>query len=132
MEEFDLVEADFQQYYQLDVTKLPFRKYARLFANLPVESRVIKKLAPTANWTWRDETLSRILRELEILNAAFFNANRSKGTKPEKAGEQFQPEDVKKAKEAYKLEQENKEKDEVELKRMRAFWAARNPEVKTS
>lgn len=139
MEEFALVEADFQQYYQLDLETYctdvlnkgrGFLRYVRLFANLPSKSRIMLKLAPAGGWSWRDETMSRILTELSAIKAITFNSNRTKSQKPMKPDEQFQPEEVKVAKDEYVEWQKEQKNQPEDADATRAFWQARNPDVK--
>lgn len=139
MEEFALVEADFQQYYHLNLEEIfnimltkgvGFLRYNRLFNGLPSESRIMLKMMPAGNWTWRDETFSRILRELSELKAITFNAAPKKSKKTIEADPQFQPDFVKEAKEEYAEFEKSKRNVEEDAEAMRAFWQSRNPDVK--
>lgn len=139
MEEFALVEADFQQYYQLNLDEAfdqmldrprGFLRYARLFAGLPPESRIMKKLNPVGSWSWKDETLSRILYELSSIQATLYNTNRKKGAKALKPDEQYQPDYVDEAKKAYQEWKKEQEAQKEDIAAMDAFWKARNPDVK--
>lgn len=142
MEDSELVEADFQQYYNLDLRKLfyisknsdgtsswkGFYRYHRLFSNLPTESRIMKKIFPAASWRWEDEVQSRILHEIQRLNAAFYNANRDpKKSKPIELGEQFQPDYIKELKGKY--EKKTQDLDESDLDDIKSFWKERNSEA---
>jgi hypothetical protein len=138
VEEFGLVEADFQQYYHLNLETIHlkmvtkgrgFLRYARLFANLPSNSRTMIKLAPAGNWSWSDETASRILSELSELKALTYNAKRKKGQKPMKPDQQFQPDYIKEAKDEYIKWQKEQSNDRDEIDTMKAFWQARNPDI---
>lgn len=139
MEGQGLVEADFQQYYHLNLESLRtsmqetgagFLRYMRLFDNLPAESRIMKKLFPAGSWTWRDETMSRILGELSELKAITFNAKRKKGQKAIKPDPQFQPDHVKDAKQEYIEFQKKQRKDKAQIELAKNFWQSRNPDVK--
>lgn len=139
MEEFALVEADFQQYYQLDLDAIyskmigdgvGFLRYARLFANLPSDSRIMKEVSPAGDWTWNNETQSRVLYELSQVKAILYNSKRGKGQKPIKSDEQFQPDYVKDLKEEYLKWKKEQEVQKEDIDAMRAFWQARNPGVK--
>lgn len=102
MADFEILEADFQQYYSLDISSLGFRRYARLLLNLPLESRFVQKYIPGKDWGWDKEVQSRILMELDLISCQLSNMFRKKGTKPRKPMEQFQPDYVKEAKEGVK------------------------------
>lgn len=107
-----------------------FLRYNRLFNGLPSESRIMLKMLPAGNWTWRDETLSRILSEISELKAITFNSKRKKGQKAIKPDPQFQPDPVKKAKDEYIEFEKSKRNNEEDDEAMRAFWQSRNPDVK--
>lgn len=134
VEEFGLVEADFQQYYHLnlleacpyaDGRRSGFLRYARLFENLPVESRVFRKLVPAASWTWRDETLSQILQELNTLTTLTYNMNKRKTAKPAKVMKRFEPEYV--AEMRKQLDEERKKQQAEEQDDLKDFWQHLNP-----
>ena len=130
-EEFDLVEADFQQYYGLDVEEVDFWRYTRLLFQLPAESRFIRAHNPIKDWTWDKEIQSQILHRLDVISCQLANMFRKKGKKPAKPGKQLQPEYVAKAKE--QLQEEKKAKtrlSEEETAEVEEFWQARNPNVK--
>jgi len=131
VEDYALVEADFQQYYRLDVARLGFLRYARLFNQLPPESRVVREVSPAAAWTWRDETLSLILQEVSALNVVYLNAHRDpkKNVPALPAPEQFQPDHVKEAKEEYRKSHEQTRSD-GDIDAMKALWESKNPGVK--
>lgn len=140
MEDFALTEADFQQYYQVNLDHyyqvmvdegVGFLRYARLFANLPPESRIMKKLAPAASWRWEDEIQSLMLQELSLVNANLYNANRKKGKKAAKPDDQLLPDHVKEAKQEYQeWLKEQKQQTAMTPEEMKEFWGARNPDIK--
>lgn len=134
VEEFSLVEADFQQYYHLnlleacpyaDGRRSGFLRYARLFENLPVESRIFRKLVPAASWTFRDETLSEILRELNTLTTITYNMNRRKTAQSAKVMKKFEPDYVAETRE--RLEEEKKAQQAEEQAELKEFWQQLNP-----
>lgn len=114
MADFEIIEADFQQYYNLDIASLGFQRYARLLSNLPIESRFVQKYSSFKDWNWDKEVQSRILLVLESIHCSMINMHRKKGTKPLKPGEQFQPDYVKKAKNDTKKEAKKVAKEEQE------------------
>ena len=139
MEEFDLLEADFQQFYNLDLESLHqkhFQRYARLFNNLPKEARIFTKYASAIQWTYDQEMLSQILLTMQNLTISYGNANRKKGVaaaKLLKSEDQFQPESVAKAKKlARKQEAERKKIAPDQEKAVREFWEKRNPGIKSA
>ena len=134
VEEFSLVEADFQQYYHLDLLETcpntngrrsGFLRYARLFENLPVESRIFRKLVPAASWTWRDETLSQILQELNILTTLTYNMNKRKTAKPAKTMKKFEPEYVSEMRK--QLDEDRKKRQSEEQDDLKDLWQQLNP-----
>lgn len=134
VEEFSLVEADFQQYYHLnlleacpdtDGRRSGFLHYARLFENLPVESRTFRKLVPAASWTWRDETLSQILQELNILTTLTYNMNKRKTAKPAKTMKKFEPEYVSEMRK--QLDKDRKKQQSEEQDDLKDLWQHLNP-----
>ena len=134
VEEFSLLEADFQQYYHLnlleacpyaDGRRSGFLRYARLFENLPAESRIFRKLVPAASWTWRDETLSQILQELNILRTMTYNMNKRKTAKSAKAMKKFEPDYITTARE--ELEELEKRECTKEREELEDFWRELNP-----
>nr|DAG72440.1 MAG TPA: protein of unknown function (DUF5361) [Caudoviricetes sp.] len=134
VEEFSLVEADFQQYYHLDLLEVcpyadgrrsGFSRYARLFENLPVESRIFRKLVPVASWTWRDETLSQILQELNILTTLTYNMNKRKTAKPAKTMKKFEPEYVSEMRK--QLDKDRKKQQAEEQDDLKDLWQHLNP-----
>ena len=116
MADFEIIEADFQQYYQIDVSKLNFQRYARLLINLPIESRFMKKYIPSKDWDFDKETQSRILMMLDVISCQLSNMFKKKGVKPRKPDEQFQPDYVKDAKKQVKnLNKELNKEEQIEL-----------------
>lgn len=134
MVDFEIVEADFQQYYHLDLEEAlarGFRRSARLLINLPMESRFIMSKLDSKDWTWDKEVQSRILSSLEIISCQLSNMFRKKGKKKVKPGEQFQPDYVKKAKEnAIRAKNMKRKITKEEMDNIKAFWKNRNPDVK--
>lgn len=132
--EYDLVEADFQQYYGIDIRTMirtDFRRYCRLLGQLPMESRFVEYKSPVKDWSWDREVQSRILAKIDQIRIDFLNANRGKGKPPLKADKQFQPDYVAKAKEEYALKQESdKRMSEAELSVLRGYFRGRNPKVR--
>lgn len=135
MEDFGVVEADFQQYYRLDLeaicrTGTGFLRYARLFNNLPPDSRTYRKWSPGAEWSWGDETQSRILYELSQIKALLYNTNRKKGQKPLEPDKLFQPKHVLEVKEKYaELDKQKRTKDQEDIE---SFWKRRNAQIQES
>lgn len=136
VEEFSLLEADFQQFYHLnlletcpyaDGRRSGFLRYARLFENLPTESRIFRKLAPAASWTWRDETLSQILQELNILRVMTYNMNKRKNAKSAKVMKKFEPKYVTTARE--EIENTKKRQQAEERSELKEFWRELNPDA---
>lgn len=128
MADYEIIEADFQQYYNLDIASLKFRRYARLLVNLPMESRFVQKYLPSKDWDWDKEVQSRILQMLDIISCHLVNMHRKKGTKAIKPSEQFQPDYVKDAK---KMAKESKrETAKIEQEDLAAIFEARNKDVK--
>jgi hypothetical protein len=139
VEDFGLVEADFQQYYHLNLNSqyrtmvaegIGFLRYARLFENLPAISRIMVKYNPSGSWSWENEAQSRILMKISEVADTLYNTNRKKGAKPAKPDKQFQPEYVEKAKKDYLKWQKKQQNDKEDSEAMKLFWQSRNPEVK--
>lgn len=128
MADFEIIEADFQQYYNLDVSSLGFQRYARLLINLPLESRFVQKYSPFKNWDWDKEVQSRILQMLDLISCHLVNMHRKKGTKPVKVNEQFQPDYVKDAKK--ELKQGKKESAKEAQEDLAEIFEKRNNKVK--
>lgn len=128
MADFEIIEADFQQYYNLDIASIKFQRYARLLINLPMESRFFQKYSPLKDWNWDKEVQSRILQMLEIIFCTIANMHRKKGAKPLRPNEQFQPDYVKKAKIAAKKEAKGLAKEDRET--LAAIFEKKNDKVK--
>ena len=122
MVDYELVEADFQQFYNLELESIKFRRFSRLFSNLPRESRIIEKYAPAATWKYSDEIASQILLVLQNFLISFGNVNRKKGTSATKlfsSDNQFQPEYVKEAKQNY---QRGSNESPINMDDTKEFW----------
>lgn len=128
MADFEIIEADFQQFYNLDVSKLGFQRYARLLINLPAESRFVRDKSPFVDWNWDKEIQSQILHSLDILVVNYANAHRKKGSVALKTPEQVQPDYVKKAKKVAKRNKKDSNKDIQ--KDLAEIFAKRNSNVK--
>lgn len=128
MADFEIIEADFQQFYNLDVMSLGFQRYARLLVNLPMESRFIQKYSPFKDWDWDKEVQSRILQMLDLISCHLVNMNRKKGTKALKVSDQFQPDYVKEAKKDVK--KQKKETAATNQEELASIFEKRNSEVK--
>lgn len=128
MADFEIIEADFQQFYNLDVSSLGFQRYARLLLNLPIESRFVQKYSPFRDWDWDKEVQSRILQMLDLISCHLVNMHRKKGTKPVKVGEQFQPDYVKEAKKEIKAGKKESAKEAQED--LAKIFEKRNSKVK--
>jgi len=63
----DQLEADFQQFYNLDIAEVPRARAARLLAQLPSESRVFRTMRPELNWGWQETLLNKMWYDLELL-----------------------------------------------------------------
>lgn len=103
MADFEIIEADFQQFYNIDVSGLGFQRYARLLINLPAESRFIQKYSPFKDWNWEKEIQSQILRSIDAIATIYANVHRKKGTPAIKPPDQVQPDYVVKAKKDAKV-----------------------------
>lgn len=60
----DEIEADFQEFYNIDLWSLIWsggiQRAARLFTQLPQKSRYVRKIEPLAAWEWSDLYLMQI------------------------------------------------------------------------
>lgn len=63
----DQLEADFQQFYNLDIATVPKDRAARLLFQLPAESRVFRAIRPELNWTWNEALLNKANYLLETI-----------------------------------------------------------------
>ena len=57
----DELEADYQQYYNLDIYTAPRDKSARLLFQLPKDCRTYVKIEPSNQWSWDSEMLRHIM-----------------------------------------------------------------------
>lgn len=73
----DEVEADFHQYYNLDIYLIERDKASRLLFQLPNESRTVIKSNPKAQWTVELELLRHILFSTQM--TAWLNMSPKKG-----------------------------------------------------
>lgn len=128
MADFEIVEADFQQYYNLDVSTLGFQRYARLLMNLPPESRFFQKYSPFKDWDWDKEVQSQILHTLDSIATMYGNTHRKKGTPPLKTPPQAQPDYVKEAKKGAK--EQKREESMIDQADLMEIFEKRNNEVK--
>jgi len=130
----EIIEADFQQYYNLDSRLLisqEFSRFCRLLAHLPFESRFVQKYNDTKDWDWDKEIQSQILHALDIISCQLANMARKEGRAPCKAPPQLQPDYVKKAKrEMKKIREQEQRVSEQELNEMRQFWTAYNNQAR--
>lgn len=63
----DELEADFHQYYNLDIAGIDRDKAARLMFQLPETSRVKLKVQPANTWGWSEMLLNKISYQLDLL-----------------------------------------------------------------
>ena len=100
---FDEIEADFQEYYNLDFAQVPSVRAARLLFQLPQRARIFKKLQPANNWGW-DEVLANQM--VYLLNVIAWQSTKDAQKKfPLKAPKPFVPDfmrDMEKSKEINK------------------------------
>lgn len=121
--EFEVLEADFQQYYGIDLIKMlrngGFSRFCRLAINLPQQSRFYVKLYPEVQWTWQEELLSNIFMAITNFNVDYHNANRAKGNPAVKRIEKpFRP-NYDKPEHEKDLE---KERRKQQVKKAKEFW----------
>ena len=128
MADYEIIEADFQQYYTLNIATLGFCRYARLLMNLRVESRFMQKYLPFKDWGWDKEMQSRILQMLDVIACQLANMHRKKGSKAIKPQDQFQPDYVKEAKKQAKEKQ--RESIIESQKDLAEIFESRNKNVK--
>ncbi len=128
MADFEIIEADFQQYYNLDLSALGFRRYARLLLQLPMQARFMQKYSPFKDWNWDREVQAQILHSIDTLATMYANSHRKKGAVALKAPPLIQPDYVEKAK------KEAKGKKKEDLKEAQAdlaeIFRKRNNNVK--
>ena len=127
------MEADFQQYYGIDLDatiKESFPRLSRLFTQLPGTSRVVTTINPLKDWDWDKETQSLSLNKLDQISVILANMFRGKGKPPAKVAEQWQPDYVKEAKEESRIRlAKTRRVSEEEMAAIKRFWKARNPEA---
>lgn len=87
---FDQLEADFQQYYNLDVEQVPAPRAARLMFQLPRTGRVFTILDPTNHWGWLEVLLNKLNYNVEIL--AWQNTKDAQKKPPKNAPKLYVPE----------------------------------------
>lgn len=126
MDEREIIEADFFQYYNLDIDEIGFSKCARLLLQLPFESRFVQAHCESKDWDWDKEVQSRILMKLDTISCQLANIFKKKGTQSSKPDKQFQPDYVKDAKKELDRQRSNKYNKE-DMEKIKAFWAKRNP-----
>lgn len=91
---FDALEADFQQYYNLDVAYVKPARAARLLFQLPNTSRVFLAIEPSNQWGWSEVLLNKIEYALQVLQWQ----NTNEGVKKSKQTERptpFKPDFIK-------------------------------------
>lgn len=127
MADFEIIEADFQQYYNLDVGAIKFRRYARLLVNLPPESRFITKYSPFRDWNWDREMQAQILYAIDSFAVLYANAHRKKGTQKAKPPKLMQPDYAENAKK--EIKKQKREKAKSEQAELAEIFAKRNSNV---
>lgn len=132
--DFALIEADFQQFYGLELEPMlhgKFIRFCRLLANLPFESRFVQKYLPSKDWDWDKETRAQMLNLLDAIYCHIVNLTKSKGQPLRKVADLFQPDYVKAAKEeAKKRRREEETITPEELAEMKDFWQDYNHKVR--
>lgn len=130
----EIIEADFQQYYHLELWPLirsKFARYCRLLLHLPLESRFVQKYCESKDWDWDKEVQSRILHELNAISCQLSNMLRKEGKAPRKMDEQFQPDYVKKAKEKTRQTKPGQAAySKEDMEEIKKFWANYNSTAK--
>jgi hypothetical protein len=84
---FDELEADFQQYYNLDVAFVKPARAARLMYLLPKTCRLFTIINPAVQWGWREVLQNKANHQLDVL--IWQNAN--EGVKKHKQSAYPQP-----------------------------------------
>lgn len=134
--DYEIILADFQQFYHMDVRPLiqhEFSRYAALLWNLPFESRFIQKYCQTKDWDWGKETQSRILHTLETISCQFANMMKKQGQAAARPSEQFQPDYVKEAKrQAEQKESASRKLTQEDMGDIKQFWQNHNSKVKSN
>jgi len=64
---FDELEADFQEYYNLDIAQVKSERAARLLFQLPHKSRVYTAISPANTWGWEEVLANKTAHLLELL-----------------------------------------------------------------
>lgn len=81
----DQLEADFQQYYGLDIAKVDKERASRLACQLPRQSRVLVAIDQANLWSNGDIELIQIANGIETIKWQLANQGRKKGrTSPPK------------------------------------------------
>lgn len=89
----DELEADFQQYYNLDIADVKPSRAARLLFQLPRKSRTFCKVQPANEWGWEEVLLNKTTFLLELL--AWQNTKDAQKKSPSRYPKQFVPEFMK-------------------------------------
>ena len=79
----DELEADFQQYYNLNINCVQNDRVRRLTYQLPAESRIMIKLQPANEWNYDRLLLSKIEYSIERVYYSLFSSKENKLPKPE-------------------------------------------------
>ena len=83
MEHAAELEADFQQFYRLDLTALldagEWRRAAALASQLPRESRTLRAIEPALEWGSTEQLLAAVVDNLSYLR---YEQSGGKGRKP--------------------------------------------------
>lgn len=64
---YDELEADFQQYYNLDISTIKNSRASRLMFQLPHNSRTFKKINPASEWGWKELYLAKAVDGINTL-----------------------------------------------------------------
>ena len=133
MADFEIIEADFQQFYHLNLSKLlrhEFCRCTRLLLNLPEESRFIRKYSPFKDWDWDKEIQSQILRSIDSISVMLYNSFKGKGKSRAKRPELVQPDYVKEAKKEAEAERNKRKAEHINLDSLKEIFENRNNKVK--
>lgn len=129
----EIIEADFQQYYHLELSHLlthDFMRFCRLLLQLPFESRFVQKYCPSKDWDWDKEIRSQILHTLDIISCQLANMMKKEGRASSKPQPQLQPEYVKRAKEEATTNKHGEQISDDDLEDMQQFWQEYNCNTK--
>lgn len=76
----DELEADFQQYYGLDIAAVEPARAARLLFQLPRDCRVFVAISPPNQWGWSEVFANKLtyLMELMLWQNSYNGKNKSK------------------------------------------------------